>query len=177
VFNPFTIVNEHTPIQHTDFPRHGYIWIFGYKVAVSREIYIPPGGPPRIPKPSDDIFSAMGEKGVFGMLADFYRRLGQSQIRHLFPDGEEALVEASRKSAAFFVQIIGGPPLFSQTYGAPKMRERHLPFEIDAAAREEWLRCFGEILAVAPERYGFPPEHLPGFRTWLEGFSAWMVNK
>lgn len=57
------------------------------------------------------------------------------------------------------------------------MRERHLPFPIDDGAREAWLRCFGEILTDASAKYGFPPEHLTDFKTWLQGSSAWMVNR
>jgi hypothetical protein len=40
----------------------------------------------------------------------------------------------------------------------------------------EWLGCFERVLVRAPERYGFPAEHLPGFRAFLDGFSLWMVN-
>ena len=59
--------------------------------------------------------------------------------RELFPPDME---EASRKSAAFFVTILGGPPLYFQKYGSPRMRARHLPFEIDERARQIWLECF-----------------------------------
>ena len=90
--------------------------------------------------------------------------------------GAEALEAASRKSAAFFVQLLGGPPLFSQAFGPPRMRQRHLPFEIDARARGVWLSCFRKVLDGAEERYGFPPEHLETFRGFLRDFSAWMVN-
>ena len=86
------------------------------------------------------------------------------------------MVAASRKSAAFFVGLLGGPPLYHQLYGNPAMRARHMPFLIDEAARQEWLRCFETVLADAPARYNFPAEHLDGFRTFLHGFSAWMVN-
>jgi hypothetical protein len=32
------------------------------------------------------------------------------------------------------------------------------------------------VLADAPARYGFPDEHLAGFRAFLRDFSLWMVN-
>ena len=86
------------------------------------------------------------------------------------------MVQASRRSAAFFVQILGGPALYSERHGPPRMRQIHEPIEIDAAARAEWLEQFDLILAAAESRYGFPPEHLSGFRDFLESFSAWMVN-
>ena len=61
----------------------------------------------------------MGQENIFKMLEDFYLELEQSSIRHLFPDD---VVAASRKSAAFFVGLLGGPPLYQQLYGPPMMR-------------------------------------------------------
>lgn len=136
--------------------------------------YVPPIDPSRIAGPSREIYAAMGEANIFAMLADFYAELAQSSIRHLFPSDMRA---ASEKSAAFFVGLLGGPPLYQQRYGAPMMRARHLPFPINEAGRQEWLACFERVLANAPERYQFPPEHLAGFRQFLHGFSAWMVNQ
>jgi hemoglobin len=116
----------------------------------------------------------MGEANIFAMLADVYAELEQSSIREMFPANMRA---ASEKSAAFFVGLLGGPPLYQQRYGAPMMRARHLPFPIDEAAQQVWLACFERVLARAVERYNFPAEHLAGFRAFLHGFSAWMVNR
>lgn len=138
-----------------------------------RPTYVPPGGPPRVSAPSAEIYERMGLDAIVQMIEDFYRELEKSTLRPLFP---EDMVAASRKSAAFFVGLLGGPPLYHQLYGNPAMRARHMPFVIDEAARQEWLRCFDEVLADAPERYNFPAEHLEGFRSFLNGFSAWMVN-
>lgn len=115
----------------------------------------------------------MGQDNIFAMLEDFYRELEQSSIRYMFP---EDMVAASKRSAAFFVGLLGGPPLYQQLYGPPMMRARHLPFPIDEAARQVWLDCFNRVLDHAPERYNFPAEHLPGFRAFLDGFASWMVN-
>ena len=138
-----------------------------------RAIYVPPGGPPRVDAPDPAIYEQMGLDAIVQMIEDFYAELAQSAIREMFPDD---MVAASRKSAAFFVGLLGGPPLYHQLYGNPAMRARHMPFPIDEAARQEWLRCFDAVLADAPTRYNFPAEHLAGFRTFLHGFSAWMVN-
>jgi hemoglobin len=140
---------------------------------MQREIYVPPGGPPRVATPNPEIYAEMGEEMIFAMLRDFYRELAQSSISHLFP---EDMMAAADKSAAFFVGLLGGPPLYHQRYGNPMMRARHMPFVIDEAARIEWLRCFALVLEDAPARYNFPPQHLLGFWAFLEGFSTWMVN-
>jgi len=138
-----------------------------------RPVHVPPAGPPQVSPPSPDILAAVGEDGVFRMLSDLYTELETSKIRGMFPADMQA---ASRRSAAFFVQLLGGRPLFNELYGPPRMRQRHLPFEIDLAARGVWLACFERVLAEAPARYSFPPEHLEGCRAFLRSFSAWMVN-
>ena len=138
-----------------------------------RQIYAPPGGPPWVSPPSPEIYASMGIAAIEQMLEEFYRELEASPLRPMFPAD---MVAASRKSAAFFVGLLGGPPLYHQRYGNPAMRARHLPFVIDEAARQEWLRCFDRVLADAPARYNFPAEHLAGFRAFLAAFSAWMVN-
>lgn len=139
-----------------------------------RKPFTPPDGPPRLRRPDPAIYSAMGQEAIFAMLADFYRELERSPIRSMF---DADMLAASRKSAAFFVGLLGGPPLYQQRHGSPRMRARHLPFPIDEAARQTWLDCFDCVLEEAPERYGFPAEHIEGFREFLQGFSAWMVNK
>lgn len=141
---------------------------------MQEEIYVPPGGPPQTVPPSQEIYSVMGEDNIFQMVEDFYLELGRSPIRQMFP---KDLVKASRKSAAFFVGLLGGPPLYHQRYGNPMLRARHLPFPIDERARQIWLACFDRILAQATEKYRFPAQHVEGFRQFLADFSTWMVNR
>jgi hemoglobin len=138
------------------------------------EFWTPPSGPPQGPPPSKEIYASMGEEAIFAMCRDFYARLAASSIAHMFPTDHAA---ASEKLACFLVGLFGGPPLFHERYGAPRMRARHLPFPIDQAARREWLRCFEETLEGAEERYGFPAAQLPRFRGFLSEFAAWMVNR
>ena len=140
---------------------------------MERIIYTPSGGPSQGPGPDPEIYQRMGEENIFKMMSDFYEELEKSPIRHMFPSDMKA---ASEKSAAFFVTVLGGPPLYIQRYGPPRMRARHLPFVIDEPARQVWLACFHKTLEQAAEKYQFPQEHLQGFKDFLESFSAWMVN-
>jgi hemoglobin len=145
----------------------------GIIMSAERQFYVPPEGPPQGINPSPQIYGKMGENCIFQMLEDFYSELEKSPIRNLFP---EDMKEASKRSAAFFVFILGGPPLYQQKFGAPRMRQRHLPFAIDENARQVWLQCFMKILQNAEEKYQFPMEHMDGFLRFLDQFSAWMVN-
>ena len=140
---------------------------------MTRPVYVPSIDPGSIAAPSREIYGLMGEGAIVRMIEDFYRELEASSIRPLFPAD---MMAAAQKSAAFFVGLLGGPPLYHQRYGNPMMRARHLRFVITPQAREEWRACFERVLADAPARYGFPAQHLAGFRAFLRDFSLWMVN-
>ncbi|MEN9359483.1 MAG: hypothetical protein RL095_1018 [Verrucomicrobiota bacterium] len=133
-------------------------------------------GPPQVDPPPPSIHAALGEAGMIELLRDFYARLAVSEIAELFPRDPEALWTAADKSASFFTGLCGGPPLFAQRHGPPRMRMRHIPFPITLEARDEWLRCFVATLDEAPARHGFPVADIPAFVKFLEVFSLWMVN-
>lgn len=135
--------------------------------------FVPAVNPAQIAGPSREIYAHMGRDNIYRMLKDFYIALGNSAVAGLFPKN---LVKASERSAAFFVQLCGGPTEYTNQFGPPRMRARHLAFKIDQAARDEWLACFERTLVNAPIDYGFPPEHLDDFRRFLREFSSWMVN-
>jgi hemoglobin len=135
--------------------------------------HVPPQGPPQ-EGPSKEIFARMGQNNVFKMCRDFYEELEKTPLRPMFPAD---MGEASKKIAAFLTGVLGGPQLYLQQHGPPRMRARHLPFPIDDAARDHWLGAFKKTLVDADKKYNFPPEHLPRFLRFLEEFSAWMVNK
>ena len=140
---------------------------------MSDQPYVPPIRPNQIPPPSRELFAIMGEANIRQMLSDFYAELAVSSIKEMFPKDME---RASQKSADFFIGLLGGPPLYHQKYGNPMMRGRHMPFKIDAAARQVWLDCFATVLKEGPTKYGMPQPHVDAFQEFLTGFSAWMVN-
>lgn len=134
------------------------------------EMYVPPGGPPQGPPPSREILQALGEPYIRKLLREHYSQLEKSAIRGMFP---EDMTEAADRSADFFVQLLGGPPYFSQKYGPPRMRARHMPFAITEEAREIWLGCFRRAM----DSLEFPANHREEFERFLVEFSAWMVNR
>ncbi len=40
----------------------------------------------------------------------------------------------------------GGPALFEEKYGHPRLRARHMPFSIDERMRDQWLLCMYQVL-------------------------------
>lgn len=135
-------------------------------------IFVPENGPDKVVAPNRQLYAIMGEDHIRAMIRDFYQELSVSKIAGMFLGDLDA---AAERSALFFMSLLGGPPLYAEKYGPPRLRARHLPFRITPSFQTEWLSCFDRVLS-RPERYGFPSEDLAIFREFLRGFSAWMVN-
>ncbi|MCX7193407.1 MAG: group II truncated hemoglobin [Proteobacteria bacterium] len=58
----------------------------------------------------------------------------------------ENLQGSEDKLFKFLNGWMGGPDLFVQEYGHPMLRRRHLPFQIDISARDQWLMCMNLAL-------------------------------
>lgn len=53
----------------------------------------------------------------------------------------ESLDNSRQKLFEFLSGWMGGPQLYVEKHGHPMLRRRHLPFPIDAAARDQWMHC------------------------------------
>lgn len=42
---------------------------------------------------------------------------------------------------------LGGPQLFVEKFGHPRLRARHLPFAIGSAERDQWLLCMRSAMS------------------------------
>lgn len=127
---------------------------------MSQRVYVPPVNPGQIPPPSRDICAIMGEANILRMIEDFYRELEQSSLRDLFPAD---VVAASRKSAAFFVGLLGGPPLYQQRFGNPMMRARHLAFVITRGRARSGSRASSACSRMRPGATPSPNSTCPAF--------------
>ncbi len=135
---------------------------------------MPLEGPPRELPPN--LYSIFGEEKIRKMLRIHYKNLKNSEISHLFPDDEESLNFSAEKNADFFIQVLGGPPYFSQKYGPPMMRKRHLNFRITRKDRDVWLKCFLDAFDIVKKEVNLSSDQEKSFIYFLENFSIWMVN-
>ncbi|MFD2679757.1 globin domain-containing protein [Bacillus seohaeanensis] len=88
------------------------------------------------------LYDQIGEDMINQLVDAFYPRVyADPDLSPLF---QGDMSEIMRKQRMFLTQFLGGPPLYSQEFGPPAMRHRHLPFEITPKRAECWLRCMGE---------------------------------
>lgn len=91
-------------------------------------------------KPYGTIYEAIGgQEAVERLVEAFYARVGKHPaLTPIFPDD---LTETARKQKQFLTQFFGGPPLYTSEHGHPRLRARHIPFEITPSRRNAWLEC------------------------------------
>jgi hemoglobin len=61
---------------------------------------------------------------------------------------------SAEKLKYFLSGWTGGPPLYMDKYGHPRLRMRHFPFTIGAKEADQWLYCMRKALeksSVAPD--------------------------
>ena len=57
------------------------------------------------------------------------------------------LEHAREKLFMFLSGWLGGPPLYTDKFGHPMLRARHLPFSIGTVERDQWIACMGQAMA------------------------------
>jgi len=85
------------------------------------------------------LYSELGSHKLNELVNNFYDIIfHESTIAHLFQNEKDLIRE---KQYLFLTQFFGGPPLYSEKFGHPKLKMRHLPHSIGVDEKDEWLRC------------------------------------
>ena len=92
------------------------------------------------PAEQTSFYDQVGGEPTFRKLAaEFYKQVDNDpDFKAMYP--EEDLGPAEDRLRMFLIQYWGGPTEYSQQRGHPRLRARHMPFHIDAAARDTWLK-------------------------------------
>jgi len=88
-----------------------------------------------------------GEAAIRRLVQRFYHHMDQlSEAKVIRDMHARDLHDAEEKLFMFFSGWMGGPDLYIERYGHPRLRMRHLPFAIDESARDEWMLCMRHAL-------------------------------
>ncbi len=82
-----------------------------------------------------------GEQALRDLVHAFYRQMDTlpeaAGIRAMHPD----LAQAEEKLFMFLSGWLGGPQLYVEQYGHPRMRQRHMHVAIGEDERDQWMLC------------------------------------
>ncbi len=125
--------------------------------------------------PAPTHFSLLGgEDGIRQLVDRFYDLMDSApEAIHVRALHATSLKSSREKLRLFLTGWTGGPPVYVEKFGHPKLRMRHFPFAIGPLERDEWLWCMERALD-AHEMDAMLREELKGK---LRNTADHMVNK
>lgn len=120
----------------------------------------------------ETFFEQVGGEPTFRRLVHrFYQGVAEDELlRPMYP--EEDLGPAEERFALFLMQYWGGPRTYSEQRGHPRLRMRHVPFKVDRAAHDAWLKH----MRVAVDELELPQDAERQLWDYLTYAAASMIN-
>lgn len=121
------------------------------------------------------LFEAMGGEPVLKKLVDdFYHIMDTApEAAGIRAQHAKDLAEANSKLYMFLMGWTGGPNLYIEKYGHPRLRARHLPFKIGMSERDQWLFCMWKALDLS----GVSEEPMKLFKSAIYRLADHMRNQ
>ena len=83
------------------------------------------------------------------------------------------LVKARQHLFWFLCGWLGGPQHYTDRFGHPRLRARHMPFPIGVLERDQWLACMDQAMGET----GVPPALRERLRESFFQTADWMRNR
>lgn len=115
-----------------------------------------------------------GEAGVRRLVDRFYDLMDSAPEAATVRALHATSLKASREKLFLFLTgWTGGPQLYVERHGHPRLRMRHVPFTISSRERDEWLWCMDRALDEQP----MPAETREFLRGRLHALADHMRNQ
>jgi len=99
------------------------------------------------PNPETPYHRLGGEAVLRQLVRRFYATMNElPEVRGIRKMHGADLGGASEKLFKFLSGWLGGPDLFIEEYGHPRLRARHFPFRIGPDERDQWMLCMNKAL-------------------------------
>ncbi len=114
-----------------------------------------------------------GETRVQALVDRFYDLMdiepGYAELRAVHGT---ALDDARQKLFWFLCGWLGGPQHYTERFGHPRLRMRHMPFAIGVQERDQWVACMDQAMGET----GVPEELQVRLKESFFGTADWMRN-
>ncbi|MBQ4851294.1 group II truncated hemoglobin [Pseudoalteromonas sp. MMG012] len=115
-----------------------------------------------------------GEQGARALANRFYDIMASDPYaKPLYDMHPQPLDRIRQVFFEFLSGWLGGPDLFAEKYGHPKLRQRHMPFPIDTALKDQWMHCMNKSLDIEIDN----PLLREGLRNSLDQLAGHMINQ
>ncbi|GAA5439749.1 globin [Deinococcus caeni] len=121
--------------------------------------------------PGGSLYDRIGPDALAALVDRFYALVARDPL--LSPIFPADLTLTAEKQLAFLTGFLGGPPLYHERFGHPRLRARHLPFPITPERAQAWLACMKAALRDTP---GVAPDDARELYAALARVATHMVN-
>lgn len=105
-----------------------------------------------------------GEAVIRSLVQHFYAHMDElAETREIRGMHAKSLKMSEEKLFMFLSGWMGGPNLYIEKYGHPRLRMRHMPFPIDESARDQWMLCMQKALDETVEDAALRDELMSAF--------------
>jgi hemoglobin len=118
-----------------------------------------------------NVYELIGEEGFRRLVAAFYAQVPADDILGLMYPKHD-LAGAEERLRLFLIGRFGGPPTYMEQRGHPRLRMRHAPFRLDAAARNRWVQLMDRALDEA----SLPAEAVEVLRPFFHDVATFLRN-
>ena len=106
-----------------------------------------------------------GEAKVRELVQRFYELMDAlPEVHRIRKMHHISLKSAEDKLFMFLSGWLGGPQLFVEKFGHPRLRQRHLPFAIGDEERDQWMMCMTQAVNDVVEDEALRVELLLAFQ-------------
>ncbi len=115
-----------------------------------------------------------GAAGVSALSERFYDLMdSEAQYAALRAVHGDSLAYARERLFQFLSGWLGGPPLYEEAHGHPRLRQRHFPFAVTVKTRNQWIACFAQAMRDT----GVPQDWAQALLLHLFVLADWMRNQ
>jgi hemoglobin len=119
-----------------------------------------------------EVYSVIGAEGFTRMVAASIDKSRKTTFWGPCTPATD-LPGAEQRLRDFLIGRFGGPQIYIEQRGHPRLRARHAPFSIDQTARDRWIRLMDNALGEA----SLPGEAEQVLRRFFNEMSTFMINQ
>ena len=114
-----------------------------------------------------------GEKAISSLVERFYFYMDTlPEAKELRAVHAPDLSSAKDKLYKFLSGWLGGPDLYIQEYGHPRLKQRHFPFKVNQQVRDQWVFCMRKALY----EIAMPDELRQKIKQAIDDLATHMIN-
>ena len=120
----------------------------------------------------DVIYATIGEEGITRITEAFYQQVATDDLlAPMYP--KDDLQGSEQRLRDFLLYRFGGPQLYIETRGHPRLRMRHASFPVDQRARDRWISLMDNALQTA----ALPADITAMLQEFFRHVATFLINR